>query len=486
MKLAPVTPSSNPASLQPAETFETAKLSQDEIASVGLPPHSEEAEEGVLACCLLDPTECIHAAMARCIPESFYDLRRRTLWNCLVAMSEAHQPVDSITVQARLRATGALGDAGGIEYVFGLQDKIPSASNLPEYLKIIREKLLLRKLMALCSTTTTALHGTSSTPDEIINQFEEEALRIRDTQVQERPNKEVMVEFIASLQAEMSGTSPTRIHTGIYEFDKRFTGYKRGNMVVIAARPSMGKTAYMLEVARNMARARKIGVFSLEMVHEELIGRLVSAEAGVNLDPRHLRYIQEGNDTESFQRITQASAIVSKLPIHIVDKSGMSIQQIRAHARRWVRKHGIEVIMVDYMQLVTGSSKRARDDRRLEIAEISKGCKEMAKELNIVVIVLSQLNRSVEQRGESSRPRMADIREAGEIEQDADWIQFLWSKIPLDEQKDQQNPEIVVSVAKNRNGPTGDVQLRFRKDCGRFECMTLDGCEEEERPRHKN
>lgn len=452
-----------------------------------LPPFSEEAEEGVLACCLLDPTECIHASMAKCVPESFYDLRRRTIWMALVAMIEDQNAVDLITIQAKLKALGNLENAGGILYISSLTDKVPSSANLPEYLKIIREKFLLRRLASLCAGVSVAVHGTTHTPDDLISQFEEEALKVRDTQVQERANKDVMVELITNLQAEMAGTSPTRIPSGIHDFDRRFTGYKRSNMVVIAGRPSCGKTAIMLELARNIAkRSTPIGIFSLEMSHEELLGRMVSAEAGVNMDPRFLKMIHQSPNCAPLAAITRASAVVSRLPLHIVDQAGMTIQQIRAQSRRWVKRNGVQVIMIDYMQLVRGSSKRARDDRRLEIAEISQGCKNMAKELGVVVIVLSQLNRAVEQRGESSRPRMSDIREAGEIEQDADWIQFLWSKIPLDEQKDAMNPEIVVSVAKNRNGPTGDVGLIFKKETGRFESGEPFEDYEESRPRSKD
>ena len=241
-----------------------------------------------------------------------------------------------------------------------------------------------------------------------------------------------------------------------------------------------------------MARQNPVGIFSLEMTHEELIGRLVSSESGVNLDPNNLRRIQDahnlsGNSTNPIlTAVARATAVVGKLPIHIVDTPGLSIQQIRAHSRRWVRRHGIKVIMIDYLQLARGSSKRSRDDRMLEVAEISGGCKVMAKELAVVVVVLAQLNRSIEQRGEGSRPKFSDLRECGSIEQDADWIEFLWSKKPADEQEDAQKPEIVLSVAKNRNGCTGDIRLQFQKECGRFACIS--GFEDyaEQTPRHKN
>lgn len=487
-------PSTNPDRLNsPQESFDSAGPAPKTSQLDRLPPNSSEAEEGVLACCFLDPSECVPVAAAGCVPESFYDLRRRAIFAAIASMADTGSPVDLITVQETLRSRGKLDDVGGLGYLSSILDKVSSSANLPEYMRILRAKLMARQLLALCSTTIASVHESTQEPDDLVSQFEMEALKIRDTKVTERSNKEVLGDFITHLNEEISGKVGVRITTGIGDFDHRFSGYKPGNLVIIAGRPSHGKTAIMLEQARHMARSIPVGIFSLEMSHEELIGRLVSSESGVNLDPVSLRYLQNshaasGNATNpELTAIAKATGIVGRLPIHIVDKPGLSVQQIRAHSRRWVRRHGIKVVMIDYLQLVKGSSRRARDDRRLEIAEISSGCKEMAKELGIVVVMLAQLNRDIEKRGEGSRPKLSDLREAGDIEQDADWIEFLWSKKAMDDQEDLLNPEIVLSLAKQRNGPTGDVMLKFQKSCGRFLAVSrVKDDYTEPKPRHKN
>lgn len=476
----------------PSLLQETASVAAVELSVKRdrLPPHSLEAEQGMLGCCLLDPAEAIPTLAERTVEDSFYDLRHRTIREAMLKMAEAGVAVDMITLSQWLKDRQQLEAVGGLAYLTGLQDCTPSAANAPEYLRVLREKMLLRRLSNLCVTTAAAVHATEDEPDELVSQFEEKALQVREVQVQERPNREVMLEVVNQMQREAAGDLGERLMTGIADFDHKFLGYPPKSFVIVAGRPSTGKTAIGLHMIRHMARSVSCGVISVEMPQDQLLRRMTASEAGASDHPSNLRHINQplpdGRPHPQMVSLVKAAGVVSKLPISIVDKSPISVQQIAAIARRWVKRHKIKVLLVDYLQLVVGSSKRGRDDRRLEVAEISAGLKNLAKSLNIVVICLAQLNRAVEQRGPASRPRKSDLRECGDIEQDADFIQFLWAEVPPEEQEDPVNKKIIMSLSKNRNGPTGDVHLMFRMDVGRFDPVSRLEHEEENRPRHKN
>lgn len=476
----------------PSTAQDTASIAAVELSATRnrLPPHSMEAEQGALSCCLQDPTTCLQYLAERTVEESFYDLRHREIREALLKMSEAGTPIDLITVNQYLRDRQKLEMVGGLPYLSSLMDVAPSSANIPEYLKVLREKLLLRKLSNLCVTTAAVVHATEDDPDTLVSQFEEQALKIRDVQITERPNKEVMQEVVNQMQREAAGDLGERIMTGIADFDFKFMGYPLKSFVIVAGRPSTGKTAIGLHMIRHMARHVPCGCISAEMPQDQLLRRMTASEAGVSDHPSNLQHISkpmvDGKPHPQMVALVKGAGVVSKLPIQIIDQSPISIRQIAAVARRWVQKHKIKVLLVDYLQLVTGSSKRGRDDRRLEVAEISAGLKNLAKNLNIVVICLAQLNREVEKRGAASRPKKSDLRECGDIEQDADFIQFLWAETPPEEQEDPVNKQIIMSLSKNRNGPTGDVRLLFRMDVGRFDQVSRMEHEEEKRPRHKN
>lgn len=476
----------------PSTAQETALIAAVELSATRnrLPPHSMEAEQGVLSCCLQDPTNCVQLLAERTVDESFYDLRHREVREAILKMSEAGTPIDLITLNQHLKDRQKLEMVGGLPYLSSLVDAAPSPANAPEYLKTLREKLLLRKLSNLCVTTAAVIHATEDDPDTLVSQFEEQALKIRDTQIAERSNKEVMQDVVNQMQREAAGDLGERVMTGIEDFDFKFMGYPLKSFVIVAGRPSTGKTAIGLRMLLNMARHIPCGCISVEMPQDQLLRRMTASEAGVSDHPSNLQHISkpmvDGRPHPQMVSLVKGAGIVSKLPIYIVDQSPISIRQIASVARRWVQKHKIKVLLVDYLQLVTGSSKRGKDDRRLEVAEISAGLKNLAKQLNIVVICLAQLNRSVEQRGAASRPKKSDLRECGDIEQDADFIQFLWAETPPEEQEDPVNKKIIMSLAKNRNGPTGDIRLMFRMDVGRFEQISRMEHEGEERPRHKN
>jgi replicative DNA helicase len=435
-----------------------------------LPPHSEDAEKGVLGCILLDPNQSLDKCQEKLTDSAaFYDLRHRALYEHLLAMHAARQPIDLITLSERLGRGTLLEEIGGIVYLSGLQDAVPSAVNLEYYLGIVCDKFTLRKMLDTASRLIGRVHEHEGETDQIVEEFEREALAIRhDAVTTDKTSKAVMGDLINDLQQEAQGIYKAVVKTGIADFDKHYIGFSPGDMVLIAARPSVGKTAYMLQLALNMAAETPVGICSLEMTHESLCRRQLAS-----LSAFDLRQIAHAKPDEQ-RRIAIAASKVAKLPIVVCDRAAMTIGQIAAKARSWVSKHGIKVLFVDYLQLARGSSKRAREDRRLEVAEVAEGLKAIAKELGLIVIALSQLNRKLEERGKDSKPRMSDLREAGELEQTADWILFLWAgRSDDDDEKpvEQSLPEarkITNTVAKNRNGPTGDVAQLFDKPTGRF------------------
>jgi replicative DNA helicase len=347
-------------------------------------------------------------------------------------------------------------------------DAVPSAANLDYYLGIVCDKFTLRKMLDTASRLIGRVHEHEGETDQIVEEFEREALAIRhDAVTTDKTSKVVMGDLINDLQQEAQGIYKAVIKTGLPDFDKKFNGFLPGMLVILAARPACGKTSMLLQLALNMSESNPVGICSLEMTHESLCRRQLA-----NLSGFDLRKIAHAKPDEQ-RRIAIAASKVAKLPILVCDRSAMTIGQISAKARQWVSKHAIKVLLVDYLQLARGSSKRARDDHRLEIAEISAGLKSIAKDLGIVVIALSQLNRKVEDRGKDSRPRLSDLLESGSIEQDADCVLFIWAGQSDDKTEAAADvmPEAVkvnLSNAKNRDGPTGDIALLFDKPTGRF------------------
>jgi replicative DNA helicase len=442
-----------------------------------LPPHSLEAEQGVLGCVLLSPTECLGLCLekVKAGAEVFYDLRHQTLFELLVAMYDAKQPIDLITVQQRLKDLNQLEGVGGLAYLSGLMDAVPSAANLAYYLDIIREKHVLRRMLQTCTQVLGRVHEHEGEVDALLDEVERDILRIsqeRET-ISNRGMKELVRGAIAMIEDyHQRAGGLTGIGTGFTDFDKMTSGMHEGEMIVIAARPSMGKTSLAMNIAEHIVinEGLPVGVFSLEMTSESLVMRMLCSLARVNG-----RAIRDGFLAETdMRKLTGAASKMAKAPLHIDDTPGLSILQLRARARRMWQQHGIRVFVIDYLQLLHSSAKKAQDNRQQEIADISNGVKSLAKELKCPVIVLSQLNRELE-KDKNRKPRLSDLRESGAIEQDADVVALLY-KPSTDEDEDagtERQPQDVVPVnlliAKQRNGPTGDVRLSFLKGYTRFE-----------------
>ncbi len=443
-----------------------------------MPPHSLEAEQGVLGCILLSPADCLPECVQafRGSNEVFHDLRHRSLFESMRSLAETGGVIDLITLSQHLRDRGQLEEVGGLAYLSQLPDTVPSAANLDYYVDIVLEKHLLRRVLEASDEIAAWVYENPADVGQLLDRVERHILEINQDRVgvPENRMREIILkaqETIQDLferQGELKG-----IPSGFRDLDRKYTnGFNGGEMIVVAARPSVGKTSFAMNIAEHVAVARglPVGVFSLEMSAESLGLRLLCSRARVNLS-----HVRDGFLTESdFRRLTIASGELAKAPLFIDDTGGITILELRAKARRMKQKYGIALFIVDYLQLVHPENMRL-DARHQEVAEISSGLKEMAKELNVPVIVLSQMNRDYEREPKKRKPRLSDLRESGAIEQDADFVGLLYKTKEEDEADSAPNGQpsegiqVNLLLAKHRNGPTGEVALTFIKGYTRFE-----------------
>lgn len=442
-----------------------------------LPPHSIEAEQGILGCQLISPNQCIGEVIEKLKEDgvaAHYDLRHQVIQKELVEMYNARMAIDLITLQQRLKDKQLLEQIGGIPYLIQLHDAVPSAANLAYYLDIVREKYLLRKLIQTCTGVVGRIYDFEGDVEALLDDVEKEILHVNESREQNEV-KDVKtlvndalttIENFFNRKGELSGLS-----TGFPDLDKMTDGLHGGEMIIVAARPSMGKTSLAMNIAEHVALQLRlpVAVFSLEMSASSLILRMLCSLARVNM-----RNIRDGFMSEAdFPKLMTASNQLSKANLLIDDTAGLSILQLRARARRMHQQHGIKLFVVDYLQLLNSTARRAQENRQQEIADISSGIKALAKELNVPVVVLSQLNRELE-KDKSRKPRLSDLRESGSIEQDADLVGLLYKPDAGDDDEgaaQQESDGVAVNflIAKQRNGPTGDVNLTFLKPYTRFE-----------------
>src|SRR6185503_12302266 len=407
-------PSTAPHNTPPAD-FKKARRQRSEGVDATslerLPPHSVEAEQGVLGCALLSPSDSIGHCIEKLKsgPEMFYDLRHRVIYEVLLGMYDRKEAIDVITIQEELRNRQQLEGVGGLPYIAALPDAVPSAANLDYYLDIVREKYVLRRMIGTCTEVVSRAYQHQGEVEELLDEVERDILHISGERVTaSAPNMKELVhraihhiEMYHQRQGQLGG-----IATGFADLDKMTDGLHAGEMVVIAARPSMGKTSLAMNVAEHVAVNLRlpVGVFSLEMTAESLVMRMMSSLARVNS-----RSIRDGFLAErDFAKLTTAAGQLAKAPLFIDDASGLSILQLRAKARRMHQQHGIKLFVIDYLQLLHSTARRA-ENRQQEIADISNGIKALAKELKVPVIVLSQLNRELE-KDKNRKPRLSDLR----------------------------------------------------------------------------
>ncbi len=438
-------------------------------------PQSVDAEKGVLCSALLSPGNVLGECIERLEENHFYHPAHQIIYREMVALQNAAKPVDFITLTQVLKDKGELDKAGGAAAISELFTFVPTASNADYYIDIVREKFLLRQLIQTCTDFAARAYDEQGEVKLLLDEAESKVMQIGEERfkgVFADMRTEVMkaIENIEKLYKNRGGLSG--LSSGFKKLDEMTSGLHGSEMFVVAARPSMGKTAFAMNIAEHVAVNcnKSVGVFSLEMSANQLVQRLLCSHARVNL-----AHVRDGFlSQQDVGKITKSAAILSKSQIYIDDSAGISVLELRAKARRMKDRHNIELIVIDYLQLLRSTTKRGQDNRQIEIAEISNGIKALAKELDIPIIVLAQLNRNPDARTGSAkgRPRMSDLRESGSIEQDADVIGLLVrSEVYEDdeEEKKEKAGEAVLIIAKQRNGPVGDVPLTFLKQFTRFE-----------------
>lgn len=432
-----------------------------------VPPQNIEAEESILSAILIN-NDVLLDVVEILTPEHFYKTNHQVIYSAITDLFSKNEPVDLITLSHHLRSKDKLADIGGAAYLSRLVDTIPLSVNPVHYSKIVREKAALRKLIQNASQIVTRCFEDRSDVDDIIDFAEKTIFEITEDNHQSGFSslKKLIDQNIDLLEERQGNENPfTGFPTGFKQIDHITSGLQRSDLIIIAARPSMGKTAFALNIARNMAIESHIpvAVFSLEMSKEQLSMRLLTSEARVDSHRLKSGFLS----SEDWGRITHAAGVLTEAPIFIDDTADLSPMEIRAKARRLsMNVNGLGLIIVDYLQLMKG---RSTIDRHLEIAEISRSLKSLAKELNIPIIALSQLNRMLEQRGDK-RPVLSDLRESGALEQDADIVAFIYRDEVYN--KEETNPnrgKAEIIIAKHRNGATGVVPLTFMGKYTRFE-----------------
>lgn len=435
-----------------------------------VPPQALDVEEAVLAAVLLD-----EAAMSRVIEvldeSCFYKESHRIVYGAMKRLYTNHQPIDLITVTEELRRLSQLERVGGNFFITGLTQKLPSAANIDHYVKTVYDKARLRKLIQVGSQIVTMAFQETDNVDQLIDQAEQEVYQVSQdrshTPFQEIKN--VLIKALEQIEHYHYKSGATGVPSGYRMLDNLTGGFQNSDLIIVAGRPSMGKTALVLSMARNITvmDKRPVGFFSLEMSSLQLVMRLLCAEAKV--DANKVRTGMLPND--DWPKLSTCLGRLSNAPLYIDDTAGLNILDLRARARRLKSEKNIELLIIDYLQLISGSA-RAGANRQEEVALISRSLKALAKELNIPVIALSQLSRAVEQRGGEKRPVLSDLRDSGSIEQDADIVMFVhrqdyYEQEELERKKDPVIADILLS--KQRNGPLGDVKLNFIKKYARFE-----------------
>jgi len=429
-----------------------------------VPPQNLEAEQSVLGAVLLDReaatvcTEILH-------PDDFYREPHRRIYEAVVTLTTRNEAVDVITVGEELRRAGHLEAAGGLSYLSDLTGSVPATANAAHYARIVAEKALLRDLLKAAGDIAEAVYTGSEDADALLDQAESRIFKITEARRSGRSFvslKDVLMQAFANLEHlyEHKG-EVVGVPTGLVELDKLLTGLHPSELIILAARPSQGKTTLALNMATAAAhRGAGVGFFSLEMSADQLAMRLLCSEAGVPSERMRSGFLTD----QDWPNISRALGALSEVRLYIDDTPNIPIMDLRARARRMKAECGIDMLIVDYLQLM--NTRGRTESRQQEIAEISRSLKALARELEVPVLALSQLSRAVESR-ENRRPQLSDLRESGAIEQDADVVMFIYQDPKLAEDPSRRF-EMELIVAKQRNGPTGPVPIVFRRDLGRF------------------
>jgi replicative DNA helicase len=432
-----------------------------------VPPQSTEAEQSVLGAILLE-NEALIKAIEFLQVDDFYREAHRQIYAAMIALYEKNTPVDQITLTEHLKQKNKLAEVGGLTYVAELADKIPTAANIEYYAKIVREKAVLRNLITSATGIVAKATAGVEEIEDILDFSEKTIFQIAEHQIKASYypiNKILQTTFRDIEQLYEKKQLITGVPSGFTDLDEKTSGFQPSDLIIIAGRPSMGKTAFCLNIAQHAATVDQVTtvIFSLEMSKEQLALRMLCSEARVDNHKLRSGHIAENE----WGKLTLAAGRLSEASLFIDDTPGMSVFEMRAKARRLKAEHGLGMVIIDYMQLMSGSKARS-DSREQEISEISRSLKALAKELNVPVLALSQLNRRLEDRTDK-RPQMSDLRESGAIEQDADVILFVYRDEVYHPDSEEAKGTAEVIIGKQRNGPIGDVPLTFINQYTRFE-----------------
>ena len=424
-----------------------------------IPPNDVESEQAVIGSMLTDK-EAVSAAIEVLKPEDFYREDNRTIFEAILNLYGRSEPIDIITLKSELSSMGKFEAVGGLEYIAELPDKVPTTANVEQYIKIVEEKSVLRNLIKTANEIITLGYDQTQEVDGIIDGAEKKIFEVMQKKNQKgyTPIKDILVETFTELEQLYNQKQRiTGIPTGFSDLDFRTSGLHNSDLILVAARPAMGKSAFALNIATNAAVRAKVpvAIFSLEMSKEQMTSRILCSEAMVDSNKVRTGKI----DDEEWSKLAAASGELSEANIYIDDTPGISIMEIRAKCRKMKIEKNIGLVVIDYLQLVQGSGKRG-GSREQEIAEISRSLKILAKEINVPVIALSQLSRAPEQRPDH-RPMLSDLRESGSIEQDADIVMFLYRDDYYNEDSEKKNIAEVI-LAKHRAGSTGTVELLWK------------------------
>lgn len=429
-------------------------------------PHSMEAEQSVIGAMLLDQ-EAIVTASEILMPEDFYNTQFKTLYHAMISLYQEGKPADLVTLQNKLREQEIPEELCSVEFISNVISSVPTSANIKYYAEIVKDKAVLRRLIRVTESISNDCYQDTENLDDLLDNTEKQIFDV----VQNRstsdfvPIKQVALETLESIQnAAKTVGSVTGISTGFYDLDARTAGLQKSDLILIAARPSMGKTAFVLNIAETVAIKNNIStaIFSLEMSRVQLAKRLISMNSKV--DSQHMRVGNLADD--EWGKITESTILLGESPLIIDDTPGISIAQLRSKCRKLKIENNLQLVIIDYLQLMSGSGGRKNESRQQEISDISRSLKALAREIDCPVIALSQLSRAVESR-EDKRPMLSDLRESGAIEQDADVVMFIYR----DEyyHKDSQDKGVTeIIIGKQRNGPTCTVRLKWLAEYTKF------------------
>ncbi len=432
-----------------------------------VPPQNLEAEQSLLGGILVD-AESINKVVDIVGSEDFYKESHGRIYEVMLDLYDKSEPIDLVTVSSAAKDRGIIEKIGGITYLNTLVDQMPSSANIIQYAKMVREKALVRNLMNAATEIIEKGHEVDSGVENYLDDAEKMIFQVAENKL--RPSffsvRDIVKDNVKTIERlSRNKQSVIGVPTGFTDLDKLTSGLQPSDLIVVAGRPSMGKTAFCLNIAEFVGMQNEgsmpVGIFSLEMSKEQLVTRLLSSESEVGQS----KLRTGGLSGTDWQRLAQAAGKLCDTSIFIDDSPGMGVLELRARARRLKKEHGLSLLIIDYLQLMKGRINSER--REQEISEISRSLKALAKELNIPVIAISQLNRMVEQR-EDRRPRLSDLRESGAIEQDADVIVFIYRDEVYNKDKEDNKGIAEIIIGKQRNGPTGMVRLAFLSECASF------------------